>query len=502
MGLLNSMTSWFRGRSVETRAAGGVVGRGDLEGGLLAPGAGGRGPPARGTRELIAAYREQPWLRAVTNRIARGVASVRWGVYVRAAEPVASPGRMAPPWRWGTDRAVRDVALLSPSREGRAKRMAQLQRAGVLREVTDHPMLELLQRPNPMMTGHTAIQVTQVWLDIKGEAFWLVSYDDAGVPNGLWPVPPHWVTSCPNAAAPYFTLSSGAVQMRLEPSAVLWLRDIDPENPYGRGAGVAESLGDELETDEYAAKYLKAWFFNNATPSIIVAFEEARNLNAAALEQVREKWEAAHRGVHNAHRAHFVSGKMNAVKLDTSFRDQQLLELRRMHRDTVIQVFGVPPECVGVIENSNRATIDAAAHMYAVGVEHPRCEFLRAELAHQLLPKFKGGASALLEVELSSPQDQSRRLEVMRAQPAGFFLNEFRIEAGYEPLLELEGEFAAGVPGAAPTGAKPPADTKPADVEPEDDTADGAEPPEDELEPPELESSRMDPPWAQHLRRR
>lgn len=490
MGLLSTVSGWFRGRSVEARAAGGVVGRGDLEGGLLSPGAAGRGTPARGTRELIAAYREQPWLRAVTNRIARGVASMRWSVYVRASEPVKAGRMMAPTWRWGVDRAVRDSALLSPNREGRAKRMAQLQRAGVLREVADHPMLELLQRPNPMMTGHTALQVTQVWLDIKGEAFWLVSFGPDGTPNGLWPIPPHWVRSVPNAAAPYFIVSSGTLQMRVEPSAMLWLRDIDPENPYGRGAGVAESLGDELETDEYAAKYLKAWFFNNATPSMLVSFET--NATTKQLEEARDKWEASHRGVHNAHRAHFAAGKMNAVKLDTSFRDQQLLELRRMHRDTVIQVFGVPPEAVGVIENSNRATIDGAGYMYAVGVEHPRCEFLRSELSHQLLPKFKGGDTALLECELSTPQDQTRRLEVMKAQPAGFLLNEFRLEAGYEPLPDLEGQFAAGMPGqntGAPNASAP--DTE--EPEPEDDE-------ESATVETKVESARMDPPWAKHLR--
>jgi phage portal protein BeeE len=281
--------------------------------------------------------------------------------------------------------------------------------------------------------------------------------------------------------------------MKLDPSAVIWLRDIDPSNPYGRGAGVAESLGDELETDEYAAKYLKAWFFNNATPSMLVSFET--NATTKQLEEARDKWEQSHRGVHNAHRAHFAAGKMNAVKLDTSFRDQQLLELRRMHRDTVIQVFGVPPEAVGVIENSNRATIDGAGYMYAIGVEHPRCEFLRSELAHQLLPKFKGGDAALLECELSTPQDQTRRLEVMKAQPAGFLLNEFRCEAGYDPLPELEGEFAAAMPGQNGSTAKPAA--PPPEVDDEEEPE--AEPAEAETE--ELSAARMDPPWAKHLRR-
>lgn len=488
MGWLEKVRGFF-GRSDERAAPVATsLKASNFEGGLLAPGSG-RGPPARGTRELIQAYRTQPWLRAVTSRIARGVASVRWGVYVRSETPAPSKGgRMAPVWKWGVDRAVRDYALTSPNRAARAERMRSLQRDGLLREVVDHPLLKLLQCPNEMMSGLTALKVTQVWLDIKGEAFWLLSFGADGLPNSAWPIPPHWVTQVPTTGAPYFTVQTGAISMRVEPKAVIWLRDVDPENPYGRGTGIAESLGDELETDEFASKYVKAWFFNNATPSLIVSFEEARGQQ---LEEARDRWERNHRGLHNAHRTHFASGKMNAVKLDTAFRDQQLVELRKAMRDTVIQVFGVPPEAIGVIENSNRATIDAASYMYAIGVEHPRCEFLRVELSAQLLTRYPGGDAALLECELSAPADLGRRLEVMKAQQGAFTLNEWREEAGYEEMHELVGRFPAALPGQDPA-------TTGADGEPPEAEDDGED--EGETELPEMEAERMDPPWVKNLK--
>jgi len=34
--------------------------------------------------------------------------------------------------------------------------------------------------------------------------------------------------------------------------------------PTGGGAGVAEALADELDTDEFAAKFTKSFFFNRA----------------------------------------------------------------------------------------------------------------------------------------------------------------------------------------------------------------------------------------------
>jgi HK97 family phage portal protein len=424
----------------------------------------GRGPPRRGTRELLAAYRTQPWLRAVTGRIARGVSSAGWQVYARAATPSSSPTRfggrtfpgghtrdvtVAPPWQWGRDRIVPDRRLASPDPITRAKQRVELAAAGLLREVHDHPLLALLETPNPDISGRAALAVSQTWIDLKGEAFWLIVPNGAGVPAGYVPIPPHWITQTPTRESPTFTLSFNAWQAKIDASAIVWFRDLDPENPHGRGAGVAESLGDELETDEAAAKYLAAWFGNSAMPSFIVSFEGA---GLAELEKAKEKWNNEHRGYWNSHRAHFSSGKMNAIRLDSSFRDQQIIDLRKLSRDTVAQVFAVPPEVIGIIENSNRSTISAARYIYALGVEFPRVEFLRTELQRQLLRRFPGSEGAVLEAEVAIPEDEQRRLDVLKAMPAAFDLNEWRAEAGYDPRPEFDGVFVA-MPGQAPATA-------------------------------------------------
>ncbi len=465
-----------------------------------------RGPARRGSRELIEAYREQPWLRAVTGRIGAGVASAGWCIYARAEAPsgrrdfalvdrAAPAGRVrdvvgAPVWAWGADRAVYDARLNSPDFSTRAARRVELARAGLLREIADHPLLTLLASPNNELTGRKCIQMTQTWLDIKGEAFWLLRRGELGQPIGYFPLPPHWVSRLPTAAKPTFQVGWGTLQIEVPATEMVWFKDPDPANPYGRGTGVGEALGDELETDEFAAKYLKNWFFNSGIPSLLVSFEGA---NKEQLTLVKEKWEAEHRGYHNAHKAHFASGKMNAVRLDASFRDQQIADLRRLSRDFTAQVFAMPPEMIGIIENSNRATISAARYIYALGVEFPRCESLRAELQQQLVPLFD--ANAVIECEVAIPDDEQRRLDVFRAMPGAFSLNEWRSEAGYAPLPEFDGVFPPlAMPGQNPADGSP----TPADNEEPDDAAEPEAEDEESPAPPPPEEPRTlpEPPWV------
>lgn len=499
MGALDKLRSIL---GLEVRAA--LPAGTSLEGGVLVS-AYGTTAPRRGTRELLQAYREQPWLRTVASRIARGVANAKWSVYVRAEAParssatyrsrIAATGRVrdvatAPAFDWRRDRSVRDWALISGDIEQRAAHRRELAAAGLLREVPDHPLLDVLNRPNSFLTGRASIQVTQNHLDIKGESFWLLQMED-GVPVGYMPIPPHWVTETPSSSSPTFRVSYGALQMNVPAEQMIWLRDPDPENPYSRGTGVGEALGDELETDEAAAKYVKNWFFNNGMPSAVVSFEGA---DATSLKQLREGWEREHRGLHNAHRVHFSAGKMNALRLDASFKDTQVNELRKMSRDTIAQVFAVPPEMIGIIENSNRATISAARYIYALGVEFPRVEFLRDELQAQLAPIFDEDIA--IEAEVSVPDDDQRRLDVFRAMPGAFGLNEWRGEAGYEPRPEFEGLFPPlAMPGQQLEDPAPP-EAKQPELEEPDDAA------ETELEPERPEKAAGEPPWVAELHRR
>ena len=187
-------------------------------------------PPERNTQEWIEAFRTNPRL-AVIERIAGDLAYAKGKLY-------------------------------------------RVDEAGEEHELTDHPFLEFWKHPNPLheMSNAALWRLLEIYLKLKGEGYFIIEKDEAGRPAELWPVPTHWVQQTPYLDHPFYTvrLTSGVI-MPVSVDDMFVMKDLNPVDPFRRGLGQAEALADEIETDEYAAKFQKRFFFNDATPNLVIA---------------------------------------------------------------------------------------------------------------------------------------------------------------------------------------------------------------------------------------
>ena len=384
---------------------------------------GARGEPApRGTSEHLAAYSRMPWLRAASDRVAISTAAVPWVLH--------APAR--------NGRARRDVALQRAGILTRHKMLAELKAAGELIDVTDHPLLDLLQGANAMLTGGTARALMQVYLDLVGEAFLLMERNNAGVPIGIWPLAPHWIRSTPTPKDRRYEVAIGAYRDTIPDSEVLWPRHPDPANPYGRGSGLGRTLADELETDEFAAKHVKNLFYNRAMPDLIVAPKAVQaEIGPESLERLEQRWLEKHRGVWKALKPFFSTRPIDVTVLSQTLESLQFTKLREFERDTIRQVFGVPPEIMGIVDNSNRATIQSADYLFSRLVLAPRLEFMREFLQERLVPEYDDR----LVLDYVSPvaEDDEFALKAYQAAPWAPSIDEWRDMQGLPPKADGTG---------------------------------------------------------------
>ena len=397
--------------------------------GLRQQGGAGQDRADRGTQQILEGYSELPWLRAVSQKVSQSVAAVEWQLF--------APTRGRP--------KARTLCKSIGISRGQVRRQL-IQRAvddGDMQPLQKHIMLESMLSANPYMVGTTLFRTTQIHVDLVGEAFWIKDRNILGAPTAFWPIPPHWVQSTPSPGRPFYQMSFRGFQADVPDSEVLWFVDPNPANPYGRGSGIARSLADELETDEYAASFTRMTFLNRARPDLIIWPEDTKDgggtMTSGQAERLGERWLGSHQGFWNAMLPYFATRKLGVKNISQTFNDLELTKLRTFERNTIIQTWGVPPEELGIIDNSNRATIDAADFLYQRNVIVPRLEFLRMTLQERLVPEYD--ENLVLDYVNPVHSDRDHELKVAAESPWAQTVDEWRKRQGLDPLVGDAGKM-------------------------------------------------------------
>lgn len=384
----------------------------------ISPGAIGASP-VRGTRQALEGYSKMPWLRAASNRVGSSFASVEWKLYT-----AGKPGK----------KAIRDRGLQRAGYLERKQLIRQKQQTADLQEIESHILLDGLDGTGGYHTGVSLRKTTMIHLDLTGEAFWVKERNGAGAPITFYPIPPNWVTATPTPEHRFYRVDFRGWQGEIPDTEVLWFCDPDPANPYGRGSGLALSLGDELDIGEYASKYIRQFFANNARPDILIS-PKGENATMVPAETLRleQRWTDSLQGFWRAFKPFFMSRPVEVTMFEQSHFDKmQMSELRKAERDTILHVWGLPPEIFGILESSNRSTIDAAWYLMSLVVLVPRLEFFRSVLQERLIPEY----DERLILDYVSPVSEDREFILKAAQIAPWAPNvdEWRDMMGRPPL--------------------------------------------------------------------
>ena len=327
-------------------------------------------PPSKNTSEWLSMFSKSPRL-AVVDRIASDLANVKGHLYRIDAD-------------------------------------------GTEVEITNHPFLDFMEQPNPLyeMTNSAVWRLHEVYLLLVGESYFVMERNKSGMPSELWNVPPHWVKSTPYAGSPtYQIISPNGVSMQVPIEDMFVMKHLNPLDPYMRGLGIAESIADEVEIDEYAAKFQKRFFYNDATPPVVFLMPDATPDQRNAF---MARWNQAHQGVENSHMAAALTGNVSVLEIGgNSNKNLDFIESRIAMRDAVLEHFGVPREIMGITENSNRSTADSAQYIYAKNVLTPRIKQREDAINKQLLPLFEEGLTWRYDaiIPYDKEFDKSKALE-------------------------------------------------------------------------------------------
>lgn len=306
--------------------------------------------------------------------------------------------------------------------------------------IEDSDIYELLDDPCPNfrdLTGWSVKYFVIACYALVGEAYLLKIRDPKGKVISLSPMSPSWVVKTPTAGDNYYEIypygTMGGNSIVVPPEDIIVFKDINLLDPFGRGKGTAEAIGDEIQSDEYASKYAKNLFFNDATPSAIIYAPKG---NKDSADQIKQTWLQKMAGFRHAKEPMVLTGEGSKFeKVSQSPQELDFVESRKFLRDTSNQRFHIPPEIMGILDNSNRSTIDASFYLLGKNVLPDYLRMYERALNTQLLwEDFDPERTMIFHHENTIEEDVEQKLRIANEGLSRGVLtvNDWRRALGYE----------------------------------------------------------------------
>jgi HK97 family phage portal protein len=306
--------------------------------------------------------------------------------------------------------------------------------------IENHEVYNLLENPCPAdrdLTGWTIRYFVFACYTLVGEAYLLKVRERNGKVIALQPVAPSWVVQQPTINQKFWEIypfgTAGGKSIVVPVEDVISFKDIDLNDPYGRGRGTSEAIGDEIQSDEYASKYAKNLFFNDATPAAIIYAPHGTKENA---DQIKQSWIQKMAGFHHAKEPMVLTGEGSKFeKISQSPTELDFVESRRFLRDNANEHFHIPPEILGILQNSNRSTIDSAEYLLNKNVLADYLRMFERVINSQLLwEDFDREHNFILAHENNIAEDIVQKLQIVNDGLArgALTVNDWRLAMGFE----------------------------------------------------------------------
>lgn len=309
-------------------------------------------------------------------------------------------------------------------------------------EITEHPLLQLLDHPNPRQGGASFMEELVSYLLISGQSYVEAVRDDKGNLCELHPVRSDRVYVIPGPygvpSAYEYRIDGHTRRIEVDPltgrSNLLEIKLFHPLHDW-RGLSPIEVAGQAIDQHNIVAGHNLSLLRNGGRPSGALMMrtptmtDEQRRVLRKDLQDVYE-------GSQNAGRLMVLEGDFEWREMGLSPKDMDFIEGKNQSAREIAQAFGVPPMLVGVPGDATFANYrEARLHLWEDTIL-PLFERLVHEF-NTWLPHFYAQKNIRISYDLDAIPALAPKRETLwsRVEQATFLtLNEKRHMLGYPPM--------------------------------------------------------------------
>ena len=270
-------------------------------------------------------------------------------------------------------------------------------RKGKESPIENHPLQQLLERPNPYYGGHTLWAGTLLSYHLDGNAYWLKVRNARGfgLPNELW-YEPHWSMNPHypedgSAFIDYYERRVNGTIQKIDPRNVIHFRQgLNPADTR-RGLSPLRAALVQIFADQEVDAWIGALAKNMAIPGVIVNPTSAIGMTAEKAEAIKQTWKRKFGG-DNRGEPLILDFEAQVSTLGYDPESMNFTAIHHHAESRIAGALGVPPQLTFLNVANDSSSYNNLTTFERIGWEQgiiPVYENFEDTLDTQLLPDFE-----------------------------------------------------------------------------------------------------------------
>lgn len=304
--------------------------------------------------------------------------------------------------------AHRSVAMIATAAGSVPWKLTE-RRARTTRIVEHHPLLTLLNKPNPLQGGTELCEALYAHKLIAGNAYLHAIGPRGEAPLELHVLRPERVTIIAGAGgvpkAYRYTIDQRTMDVPVDgitgQSRILHLKEFHPLDDW-YGLSPMEAAAYSIDQHNQCSAWNQGLLQNGARPSgaLMVKASEGQpgNLSESQYARLKQQLDEQFSGAANAGRPLLLEGGLEWKEMSLSPKDMDFISIKHSSARDIALAFGVPPQLLGIPGDNTYSNLAEARLALWEQTILPLLEHVTDALNNWLVPMFDSG----LELSLDS----------------------------------------------------------------------------------------------------
>lgn len=334
-------------------------------------------------------------------------------------------------------------------------------------EIEDHPVLDLLDKPNPSQAGVSFMEAVIAYREISGNSYLIA----VGAPNPnrppveLWTLRPNMVKVIPGPKGGIpqgfrYGDSQNYTDYPVDPitgvSDILQMKNFHPTDPW-YGMSPIEAAAFSVDQHNESGKWNASLMQNSAMPSGALVMQitdknPTGKLGEQEFQRLKEDIETRFTGPSHSGRPMLLEGGLDWKQMSLTPKDMDWVNSKNTSARDICLAFGVPPQLIGIPGDNTYSNYKEARLAFYEETVLPLMDSVQAELNAWLMPRYESKLELAYDKDEIEALGPKREAVWARIQTATHLtVNEKRHATGYDELDPEDGGDQILVPTSMTT---------------------------------------------------